>query len=381
MTSPRNDKTEQFTFNRRSILQAAIAALAIPAVARSTVAFAQDKLSGSGQVVVYSAGGAFTQGLRKYVYEPFTQATGIKVIDVIADVAEPQVKAMNQAGRVDWDTAFIQGSTFPSMDEAGMFVPIDYSLWETESLEGTPQSVRLKNAVPDIASAYLITYDKRVFGDNGPKSWADFLDVKAFPGPRGLSGLTAAAKNHIVIALQADGMPISVIWPLTDEKIDRAFKKLDDIKPHITKWFTAAGEPNQLLMNRELVMTSNFDGRAINAIRQGAPINMIWDGAYVNYTYWTVLKGGPNHDNAQKLVAFVNRAKIAAGFTLGTGYPGPNTNQVKYLPSDLAPLLSINPENASKVVHEDSAWLAGKRSDGKTNLEHIGDRWLQWRAQ
>ncbi|OSJ13551.1 hypothetical protein BST63_16570 [Bradyrhizobium canariense] len=94
-----------------------------------------------------------------------------------------------------------------------------------------------------------------------------------------------------------------------------------------------------------------------------------------------MLKGGPNTENAQKLIAFLNRAAVAAGFTLGTGYPGPNTNQLKHLPSDLLPLLSINPENASKVVHEDSAWVAAKRPDGKTNLEHIGERWLAWRVQ
>ncbi|MET4222011.1 spermidine/putrescine-binding protein [Bradyrhizobium sp. LB14.3] len=381
MNGSSNDKHGRCEFSRRNLLWAAASAMAIPAVSRSTIAFAQEKLAGGGQVVAYSTGGAFTQGIRKNVFEPFTEATGIKVIDVIADVAEPQVKAMNQAGRVDWDTAFIQGSIFPPMDQAGMFLPIDYSLWDAESLEGVPQAVRLKDAVPDIASANLITYDKRVFGENGPKSWADFWNVKAFPGPRGLGGLPSAAKNNIVIALQADGIAKADVWPLTDDKIERALKKLDELRPHLTKWWAAAGEPNQLLVNRELVMTSNYDGRAITAIRQGLPIRMVWDGAYVNYTYWTVLKGGPNSENAQKLLAFVNRAKVAADFTLGTGYPGPNTNQLKHLPSDLAPLLSINPENSSRVVHEDSGWLAAKRPDGKTNLDYIGERWLAWRVQ
>ncbi|MDE5466083.1 ABC transporter substrate-binding protein [Bradyrhizobium sp. CSS354] len=376
-----NGKPQQTEINRRNILRAAAAAMAIPAVSRSTIAFAQDKLTGSGQVVVFSWGGPTTQGLHKYVYEPFTLATGIKVVDVTADVAEPQVKAMNQAGRVDWDVAFIVAANLPTMDAEGMFLPIDYGLWDAESLEGTPKSVRFKDAVPAIASASLIAYDKRVFGDDGPKSWADFWNVKAFPGPRGLISLPTNAKHNFVFALQADGVAKSDVWPLTDEKIDRAIKKLDEIRPHIAKWWTAGNEPNQLLINREVVMSSNYDARAIGSIRQGAPIGITWDGAYVSYTYWTVLKGGPNNENAQKLLAFVNRAKVAADFTVGTGYPGPNTNQAKYLPSDLAPLLSTNPENASKVVHEDSAWLTAKRPDGKTNLQHIGERWQAWRVQ
>lgn len=376
-----NGRHEQSGFTRRNILQAAVAAMAIPAIARATAAFAQDKLAGSDQVVVFSWGGLFTKGIRKYVYDPFTEATGIKVVDVTGDVAEPQVKAMNRAGRVDWDTAFIQGSTFPSMDEAGMFLPINYSLWDAESIESTQKSVHFKDAVPVIASAMTLGYDKRVFGDNGPKSWADFWNIKAFPGPRGLTKLPANAKNNIVFALQADEMAKSDLWPLTDDKIDRALKKFDEIRPHVSKWWTGGGEPTQLLTSREVVMTSCYDGPAIGAIRQGAPIQMAWDGAYVNYAYWTVLKGGPNSENAQKLIAFVNRAAIAANFTLGTGYPGPNINQLNHLPSDLIPLLSINPENATKVVHEDSAWLSVKRPDGKTNLEHIGERWLAWRVQ
>ncbi|MGY8632776.1 ABC transporter substrate-binding protein [Bradyrhizobium sp. 14AA] len=347
------------------------------------MAFAQRKLaSRGGQVIVFSTGGAFTQSVRKYVFEPFTEATGIRVIDVIGDLAEPQVKAMNQAGRVDWDSALVRACIFPPMHAAGMFLPIDYNLWDTESVEGTPKSVRLKEGVLAIASANLITYDKRVFGDgNGPKNWEDFWNVKVFPGPRALTQLPANAKNNIVLALEADGVAKADIWPLTDHKIDRALEKLDQIKPHVTKWWTGAGEPTQLLINREVVMTSCYDGRAIAGIRQGAPIQMAWDGAYVSYTYWTVLKGGANSENAQKLIAFVNRAAIAANFTIGTGYPGPNTNQLKYLPSDLVPLLSNGPENASKVVLEDSAWLASQRPDGKTNLEHIGERWLAWRVQ
>ncbi|MGY3591858.1 spermidine/putrescine-binding protein [Bradyrhizobium sp. USDA 4341] len=380
-TVPLQVPHEKSQFNRRDILRVAVAAMAVPAVAQSTTAFAEEKLAGSGQVVAFSWGGVSTQGLRKYVYTPFTQATGIRVVDVIADVAEPQVKAMNQAGRVDWDTAFIVGASFPMMDAAGMFLPIDYGLWDAESVEGTPEAVRLKDAVPAISSAGVLTYDKRVFGDNGPKTWADFWNVKAFPGPRSLTALPTNAKHNFVYALQADGVAPSDVWPLTDEKIERALKKLDEIKPHVTKWWTAANEPNQLLTNREVVMSSNFDGRAIGPIRQGVPIQMIWNGAAVSYTYWTVLKGGPNNQNAQKLIAFVNRAQIAAGFTMGTGYPGANTNLLKHLPSDLAALLNINPENSSNVVREDSAWLSAKRPDGKTNLEYIGERWQAWRVQ
>ncbi|MCA1378623.1 MULTISPECIES: hypothetical protein [unclassified Bradyrhizobium] len=105
--------------SRRSMLQPTAVLLSTPFVAKAMGAWAQEKLAGSGEVVVFSYGGSFTESIRKYVYEPFTKATGIKVVDVVADLAEPQVKAMHQAGRVDWDAAYIVVQNYPAMDEAG----------------------------------------------------------------------------------------------------------------------------------------------------------------------------------------------------------------------------------------------------------------------
>lgn len=112
-------------------------------------------------------------------------------------------------------------------------------------------------------------------------------------------------------------------------------------------------------------MSSAFNGRVTAAIRKGASIKFIWEGAWMTYRNAAILKGDPNTANAQKLFAFLNRAQIAAGFTEGTGYPGPNTHQMQYLPAEWILLLSIDPKNASKVIPEDGAWLAAKRPDGQ----------------
>lgn len=360
--------------SRRDVLRAAVAVAGLPLI--GTGAYGQDKLSGRGEVVVFSYGGAYTQALRKNVYEPFTKATGITVVDVTADLAEPQVRAMKQAGRVDWDIACIDGRRIPSMREGEMFVPIDYSLWDDESLRGTSEA-RFSDYVVAFRSSIVLVYDERAFPGGGPKNWADFWNVKAFPGPRGLSDKPL----HIVIALAADGVPGSQIWPLTDDKIQRAFRKLDEIRPHIAKWWTAGGEPVQALLNKEFAMTSCPDGRALQAIRQGQPLRIVWTQCGLDTIYYTILKGAPNIGNAQKFLAYVNRAEVAASFTLGTNFPGPNLNQLRYLPANILPLLNIAPENTSKLVPVDYAWLSMKRSDGKTNSEHFDEQFFAWRAR
>nr|WP_256470499.1 extracellular solute-binding protein [Bradyrhizobium sp. 45] len=221
----------------------------MPFVAKTTRAGAQETLRGSGEVVVFSYGGSFTEGVRRAVYEPFTKATGIKVVDVVADLAEPQVKAMHQAGRVDWDIAYIEAEAYPAMHQAGMFAPIDYSLWDQEALEGTPPHTRLKDAVVGLAPAIVLAYDQRLFPGACPQDWADFWDVRKFPGPRGLD--TLFGKHAIQFALLAAGVAHKDIWPLTDDKLDRAFAKLNEIKPYIAKWWSAGGEAPQLMINKE----------------------------------------------------------------------------------------------------------------------------------
>lgn len=378
MTKRDSDLHSRGGLSRRALVHSAAALLSVPFITTASRSWAQEKLLGNGEVVVYSYGGSYTQAVRQNVYEPFTKATGIKVVDVVADFSEPQVKAMFRAGRVDWDIALVQAQNFPPMQEAGMFLPIDYSLWDEESIAGTPSRNRLKDALVAFGTTENLAYDGRAFPNDSPKNWIDFWDVKKFPGPRGLQA--TLGKKNIQYALLADGVAHGDIWPFTDDKLIRAFKKLDEIKPHVSKWWIAGGEGPQLLANREYAMTAAPDGRLINQIRQGAPIKFIWEGGYLNYQYATILKGGPNTANAQKLLAFLNRAQIAAAFTQATGYPGPNTNQLKYLPADLIPLLSISPENAAKVVIEDGAWLAASRPDGKTNAEHVQERWLAWRT-
>ncbi|SDD36298.1 putative spermidine/putrescine transport system substrate-binding protein/mannopine transport system substrate-binding protein [Bradyrhizobium brasilense] len=367
--------------SRRSVLQSSAALLSAPFIAKATAAFGQEKLAGTGEVVVCSAGGPFKENFRKYVSDPFTKVTGIRVVDVTADDAEPQIKAMRGAGRVDWDVAPVNAlwPAYSQLSHAGAFVPIDYSLWDDEALKGVPEYGRNTHAVLAYSSTSLLVYDERVFRKVAPKSWADFWNVKEFPGPRGLGANSYL--SDLVFALSADGFTHKGLWRLTDDMVDRALKKLDEIKPQITKWWTAGGETIPLVVNGEYAMTSSFDGRALTAIKSGAPIRMVWDGACATDNYWTVLEGGPNSANAQKFIAFLNRAEIAANFTQWTGYSGPNLNQLKYLPAELVPLLSITPENAAKIVRFDAPWFLEKRSDGKSNAEHTQERFLAWRAK
>src|SRR5207237_6279025 len=101
----------------------------------------------------------------------------------------------------------------------------------------------------------VLAYRKDAFKGDHPKTWADFWDVKAFPGPRSL-------RNHPVdnleAALMADGLAADKLYPID---VDRAFKKLDAIHRHINVWWTTGQQPAQLLVDKEVVLATGWNGR------------------------------------------------------------------------------------------------------------------------
>src|SRR5262249_38150551 len=80
----------------------------------------------------------------------------------------------------------------------------------------------------------------------------------------------------LIFALLADGVPADRLYPLD---IDRAFKKLDRIKPHIKVWWREGNQSQQLIRDGELDMMSIWNGRASELKEAGVAVELIWNGA------------------------------------------------------------------------------------------------------
>ena len=123
--------------------------------------------------------------------------------------------------------------------------------------------------VSTISWCELLGYRTDVFpGDKAPTSAVDFWDVKKFPGRRAMRDNPI---YNIPLALLADGVAKDQIYPLTEEKIQRAFKKLDEIKPHVNVWWTQGAQPPQLLTDKEVVMATGWNGRISGSFEGGCP--------------------------------------------------------------------------------------------------------------
>jgi len=321
-----------------------------------------------GTVVVRTTGGLFEQELKKNFFEPFTKATGIRVIPVAVSYGEMMAKskAMQQAGAVEWDIISPQYDELPTIKD--MLTDLgDCSSLPNVASQGIPQTCG-RYGVLYVIGARPMVYDAEKFGSTPPQGWADFWDTKKYPGPRALPN-DGQPWLEMAEALIADGVPTDKLFPLD---VDRALKKLDQIKPSIQVWWKTGDQSQQLMRNREVVMNAMFSGRAFASKKAGVPINWTFNGALADWGSWAILKGAPHPKAAKAFIDFyMSNPQAHAAFSRSMGYATPNKEGQALLTPDERNLLVATPENIKKIVHVDAAWLEKNRAETVR-------RWNEW---
>jgi putative spermidine/putrescine transport system substrate-binding protein len=128
------------------------------------------------------------------------------------------------------------------------------------------------------------------------------------PGKRAIRN---GAKWNLEVALIADGVPSKDVYKVlrTPEGVERAFKKLDTIKPDLVFWKSGA-QPPQMLAAGDVVFTTAYNGRITAANEKDKKnFKMVWKDTPYTMDSWVIMKGTPNKANAEKLVEFLGRRR------------------------------------------------------------------------
>ena len=141
----------------------------------------------SEELVIVATGGGFGEALRTHFYEPFSEETGIEIIEVPAPIGDQNAKlrAMLRTGNVEYDV--ITTTDMAVVADADLYADLDCSRVPNAVENGVPGSCGAKSLLRT-AGAVMIAYDERAFPEGGPRSWSEFWDVEAFPGARCLPG-------------------------------------------------------------------------------------------------------------------------------------------------------------------------------------------------
>jgi len=315
--------------------------------------------------------GGTTQAAHKIAYfDPFMKETSLKIVEDEWNGEMAKIRGMVETGNVSWDVVQVEAPEAYQGCEEGLFEMLDWS--KTTDKNNLVDGAAMECGAGVLIWSTILAYDANEIKD-GPKSWADFWNVQKWPGKR---GMRRGSKMTLEIALLADGVGRQDVYKLLSTKngVDRAFKKLDELKPHIL-WWKAGAEPQQRLAAGDVVMSMAYNAwiyRVNN--EEGRNFKIIWDGNLYSMDYWTIVKGSPNVDKAQKFISLSMRPdrqavffnKIAYGWTAkGTG-------------KDIAPKMLPNLPTAEG--HLDNALLTNVQY-WLENAESLEKRFQVWVAK
>lgn len=319
-----------------------------------SAADAQDK----GKIAYLGIGGATQEALRKAYFEPFTKETGIQVVEDTG-LSPERVQAEVQSGHPTIDITNISTAAYETLLAKDLLAPIDYKYYDPADLKSMVEGTfRGKFSVSTSYNSLGMSFSTAALpeGKPQPNSWADFWDVKKFPGKRTMPfcGVLEGDWPLPEAALLADGVPADKLYPID---IPRAVKKLKELSPDVI-WWKNPSQPGQYLVTQEAVMAMNSVGRTNDLRDKGAPVKYVWNGAQTFSSKWIVLKGDPNYDNTMRFLAFVAHPDRQIELAKLIGYAPINPRAYDIMDKAAAERLVTYPDNFKQTFPYDFHWWA-----------------------
>ena len=342
-----------------------VALLALSAVPQVSVA--------QQNITVTSWGGSYSMSQRKAYYEPFMKDTGIDVLEDEWNGSIAIIRAM--VDTKNYKAHIFDGSVAAAQAgcDEGILEPIDWDKLGMKPDDFLPGGAH-ECGIATIAYGTVFAYRTDVYSDDPPKTWADFWDVKKYPGKRALR--KGNPQGTLEFALIADGVEPSKVYEVlrSPDGIDRAFAKLDEIKDHLVYWETGAHAP-QLLADKEVVMTSGWNGRFYNAVvDDGQPFQIVWDGQALDFDYWFIPANHPEVDLAYQFLAYASRPERQGDQTNYIAYGPMVKGAEKYINPDILPHLPTAPQNTKNYFIMDVEFWGDHR-------ESLSNRMATWMAK
>ncbi|WP_414448527.1 ABC transporter substrate-binding protein [Burkholderia sp. 22PA0099] len=305
----------------------------------------------AGQITFVSQGGAYQEAQTKAILDPAAKQLGITIAQDSIPDAWPQIKAQGATGKPIWDVVDTPTSNCLRGGAEGLIEKLDYT--KMPSAASIPEKYRTPYSVPYEFYSSVIGYNKKTV-KKVPHSWADFWNVKGFPGTRALRN---DPQTVLEAALLADGVARDKLYPLD---VDRAFRKLAQIKPDIAVWWTSGGQSAQLLHDGEVDMEMIWNGRASAVAKDNPDVAFTYDDGILQNTQLCILKNAPNLANAVRFVDAAVSPDLQANLPKYIDYgPGnPAAYQTGKITPQRASELPSSPANAAKQALLSEEWWA-----------------------
>ena len=348
----------RYALRRRDLLKGTGASIAaLSAGSMPFPAFAKESIT------VADPGGVWSPACDAAFVKPFEQQEDVQ-INHIARQHYPsvEIKANVETKSYTWDVVIATDADVFELAPQNLLEPLD---WSGEDMAQIMPEARKPGWLGSDIYATIVAYRTDKYGKNGPQSWADFWSVEKFPGRRAMHKHPI---DMLEVALLADGIPKDKIYPID---MDRAFKKLDQIKPHVDVWWTGGAQTTEMLQSGEIDMIPTWNARAQVVIDAGKPVEISWNQGIYALEGWVIPKGDPKVDLGKKFIKFCANAKRQAQFASLLPYGPTNPKAYDYIPKERAKYLPTAPDNFKLLLQSNTEWW------GK-NKEKAIERFNAW---
>jgi putative spermidine/putrescine transport system substrate-binding protein len=321
-------------------------------------------------LTVVGWGGSSQAAQRQIYYQPFTASTRLPVLEDSWSGGLGILRAHVRAGNPTWDVVQVEADELQIGCDEGLYERIDWA-----ALGG--RDAFMPAAVSDCGVGAVVwsvglAYDGARL-TQAPTSWADFWDLQRFPGQR---ALRRGPKYTLEIALMSDGVPAAEVYRelRTPAGVDRAFRRLDQIRSSII-WWTAGAQPGQLLASGEVAMVAAYTSRMFAARRDdNRDLRVVWAGSIYAVDFWTILRGSPNRESATRFIQFATRPENQSRFPSLAFQGATNVEAARQADPAVAASLPTRPENMSVAMPLDvEFWV--------DNIEELTQRFNAWAAR
>jgi len=299
--------------------------------------------SAQQSITVSSWGGAFQKAQREAWFNIVEKELGITIKEeTTSGIAD--VRAQVASGRPTWDLSTQGAYTCALLEKEGKPEKLDPAI---VSDPGVAPNLKSESWISQIVYSVAIGWRKKAF-EKTPTGWAAFWDTKNFPGQR---SLRRHPIYNLEAALIADGVPMDKLYPLD---VDRAFKKLAEVKPHVLVWWASGAQSAQVLQDGEVDMVGAWNGRIQAAMAdksaKSGELAITFDQQMLVSDCWLIPKGAPNKDLAMKAIAIMMRPDVQARLPQYINYAPANTKafDTGLISKEKMAELPNSPENEKK---------------------------------
>lgn len=309
---------------------------------------AATQLAAAESITVANNGGSAGEAFREAYYKSWVAKTGNEVVDDAFNQELARIRSQIETGNIQWDVVSVTAINEATACEEGLLEKIDWSQ-HLDAADFAETGGFGECGLPNNFVSGGLAYDGDVYsGQNAPKTWQDFWDVEKFPGMR---GMLYRAEQTLEVALMADGVPPAQVTEVLAAPggVDRAFAKLEELKPHI-RWWKSGDESMQNLLSGDVVMTFAWNGRVAAANRSNnRNLKIEFGGGHVSGSQMiAVMKGTPKRDLAIDFIVNASSPEPQAAYARFVSYAPANRQALALMSEvELATLPSGHMDKAS----------------------------------